>query len=288
MACTPGGGDRPKDDVRQRPAADGGADGGADQSADGGVEAPPIAESPETETTDPAPELAPTEPLDAEGCTEAIALYLERRAALNHCEVDSDCAEMWPGVCPHGSYYIDRAADVSTLYALVDQIEGSCELPECEPPIWLGPGRCEDGVCVDGRTPPDDTCWDIRVEYLESGGGFSTETVAGIRGSTPLHAIGAPAAGTLSLTVGWGDCSDCELRISEHNSGMANLVQGTRERVGERETIELPVTPGPYYLLGYSPTGPHRLTVSIEMLDSAGQRREADLHGVAWQRVCED
>ena len=281
-ACTPGSGEPPTDQPSRQPAAEGG-EGAAPDPADGDEGAAP----------DPAESggegASPTEPMTEAACAEAFAEYRELRASLNHCEIDSDCAEIWPGVCPHGPYYIDRGADVSELFALVDRIEDGCLLPDCEQPMRLDPARCDAGKCVEGRTPPAaDTCWDFRLEYLASGRRHSTETVAHQQGITARAAVGVAEAGEMSVTVHWGDCPDCALRISEHNSGMANLVDGERTRVGERETIELPVTPGPYFMMAMSPTSPHPVTVTVDLIDEAGRPAQTNLHGVAWQRVCED
>src|SRR5690606_15803636 len=81
------------------------------------------------------------EPAPANGCAEQIARYLADRQQLSRCETDSDCAEMWPGLCPHGPYYIDREADIEGVLALEREIIANCEIPECEPPIELGIGH---------------------------------------------------------------------------------------------------------------------------------------------------
>ncbi|HLT40589.1 MAG TPA: hypothetical protein VK034_30135, partial [Enhygromyxa sp.] len=142
------------------------------------------------------------EPAPANGCAEQIARYLADRQQLSRCETDSDCAEMWPGLCPHGPYYIDREADIEGVLALEREIIANCEIPECEPPIELGIGHCEQGTCAPGRAPAskgDESCWDYRETWLEADGAASATTSSTIRGITPHVAIAPAAAGTLVL-----------------------------------------------------------------------------------------
>ncbi|MBN1771815.1 MAG: hypothetical protein JXB32_11170 [Deltaproteobacteria bacterium] len=225
-------------------------------------------------------------------CAALEARYLSVRASLNRCERDDDCAEIWPGLCPHGPHYVHREADVPGLFAVERRFYAECPVSECEKPERLGIAHCEAGRCVPGREPaperPDESCWDAQETYLEDGRRESAATEEHLRGLTPLLAYGAAASGTLRLEVDWGDnCPDCRLEISEHNSGMASLVEGVRHREGGRETIALPATPGVYYLLGRraGPSISCLVTVSLERTD--GAPAVSTLHGVSWQRRCE-
>ena len=260
--------------------------GGVDQTTPRDKAAP----GPIEISTPPTPPTPPTP--SADQCESKIAEYLERRSALDGCERDSDCAEMWAGLCPHGPYFINRASDPSAVLTLSREIQAGCQIPECEPPAHLDPGRCEAGRCVEGRQPPKSdefsSCWDFRITYLEAEGRVDARSVEHQRGVTPRLATGVTSIGSIVLEVDWKGCLDCELRISEHNSGMARLVDGTRTRSETKETIEFPVTPGPYFFLARSPTGDHGYSLSLHMLDSSGAPGKANLHGVAWQRMCED
>jgi hypothetical protein len=259
---------------------------------------PPIEADAKSVPGSPDPSLSKTS-RPGDGCAQQITDYLSARAELSRCTSDSDCAEMWPGLCPHGPYYIHRDADITPIFDLERLIMDNCQLPECEPPMELGIARCEQGKCVSGRSAPasskHESCWDYRETWLEAVGGASASTSSVIQGITPHLAIAPAAAGVLVLEIDWpADCADCRLLISEHNSGMAQLVTGTStrtqaERNGRpivRERIELPVTPGPYHMLGMAAadTG---YTLRADLRDQAGARGRVSRHGVGWQRMCE-
>jgi hypothetical protein len=251
----------------------------------------------------PAPaKVAPPqmpEPTVGDTCGQQIADYLAARGKLSHCETDSDCAEMWPGLCPHGPYYIHRDADVGPIVALERAIMASCEIPECEPPIELGIAHCDNGTCASGRAAPvsqgHESCWDVRETWLEADGGATATASSKLQGITPHVAIAPAAAGTLVLEVDWpAGCADCRLLVSEHNSGMSRLItaKSTRtqaERNGEpmlRERLELPVTPGPYHMVGMAGTDTNYV-IRADLRDAAGERGRVTRHGVGWQRMCE-
>lgn len=258
-------------------------------------------------TPSPTPTAAVTEskadptPAPPPGSCEArIAEYLSERAAASHCERDSDCAEMWPGLCPHGPYYIHREADIAPVIAAERAIESGCEIPECEPPMELGIAHCEAGKCAPGRATANvgarKSCWDFRETYLEANGTASAQTEPVVR-STTGHLVIVPAtAGTLVLEIDWPTaCTDCRIAISEHNSGMAHPKTPTgtssaAERNGEpvrRERVELPVTPGPYHMIGQA-TVAVPFTIRADLRDAGGAPGKVTRHGVGWQAMCED
>src|SRR5690606_41557879 len=149
-------------------------------------------------------------PIDSESgkspkddCDAAVDGYLARRKALDHCERDSDCAEIWPGLCPHGPYYIHREAEVEAVWAIERRIEEHCEVPKCEPPMKLGIAHCDAGRCRPGREPPPtdekESCWDYRETHLEAGGTAQAQTTSAIRGVTPQLVIAPAHAGRLRL-----------------------------------------------------------------------------------------
>lgn len=222
--------------------------------------------------------------------------YLARREALNHCDREDDCAEVWPGLCPQGPYFIHQASDLPSVLALVRQIGERCTIPECEPPMNLAPAGCVAGRCVAGgrsRVPPEEpmmSCWDTPMDNLENGGTAFAEIQEDYRGPTPLHVYGVPSAGHLAIEVRWPPaCGDeCRLDISEHSSGMSRLVQGERSRQGTTQTIELPVTEGDYFLLGRGPSTAGSVLLKIEHRASDGTRPPSARHGRAIERLCED
>jgi hypothetical protein len=232
-------------------------------------------------------------------CSEPIASYLAARAELSRCESDSDCSEMWPGLCPHGPYYIHRDADVAPILERERTIMATCQMPDCEPPIELGIAHCEAGKCAAGRTAAPESahesCWDYRETWLEGDGAATATTSSTIQGITPHLAIAPATAGTLVLEIDWpADCVDCKLLISEHNSGMSKLivvnsVRSMDERNGVpvvREWLNLPVTPGPYHMIGMAKVATN-YTIRADLRDAAGERGRVTRHGVGWQRMCE-
>jgi hypothetical protein len=252
--------------------------------------------SPASVPVSPAAAPGPSEPAPAgaaEGsCGALIKKYLSERKKLNQCERDIDCAEHWPGLCPHGAFYAHRESDMSAVRAVSTQIHKTCVLPECEPPEQLGIAHCQNKVCVRGRSKPVETdlesCWDYEETYLEGKGRRSATTTKHQQGITPRMVLGVPGNGTVTLKVSWpASCAGCRLEVSEHNSGMAGLVKGTRTKVGGVETIVLPVTQGPYYLMGFSESGGERYWLEVELLDVANKPAGSTLHGVAWRRLCE-
>jgi hypothetical protein len=68
---------------------------------------PPIEADAKSVPGSPDPSLSKTS-RPGDGCAQQITDYLSARAELSRCTSDSDCAEMWPGLCPHGPYYIHR------------------------------------------------------------------------------------------------------------------------------------------------------------------------------------
>lgn len=245
---------------------------------------------------DPVPKVAQ----DAAPCEQLTAKYLADRKRLGHCNADSDCAEMWPGLCPHGPYYINRDADITGVLALEEEILTRCEVPECEPPMELGIGRCDAGVCVPGRLSArddkgGDSCWDYRETWLEADGSASATTSRHLQGITPHIAIAPAHAGTLVLELDWpADCADCRLLISEHNSGMAQLLTPTATRTQAqrngspivRERLEFPVTPGPYHLVALAEKDADYF-IRASLVDSDGKPGRVTRHGVGWQHMCE-
>ncbi len=257
---------------------------------------------------EPGPER-PQTPQSTDACTEQIASYLSERKQLSRCKTDSDCSEMWPGLCPHGPYYIHRDSDIEAVIDLEREIMASCELPDCEPPMELGIAHCEQGTCARGREPAPSSkrgmsCWDYHETWLEADGAATATASSTITGVTPHVAIAPASSGTLVLEVDWpASCADCRLLISEHNSGMAQLITpaSTRtdaERNGkpiQRERLEFPVTPGPYHLVGMAGTDTNSapgadevdFTIRADLRDANGGRGRVTRHGVGWQRMCE-
>lgn len=253
-------------------------------------------EAPTKTNPQPAPPTGP--------CAEQITSYLSEREQLSRCEQDSDCAEMWPGLCPHGPYYINRDAEIEAVVALEREIMASCEIPECEPPMELGIAHCEQGTCARGRTAKRErlpkgikhmSCWDYRETWLEADGGASARASSVINGVTPHVAIAPATAGVLTLEVDWpASCADCELWISEHNSGMAQLLTPTSTRTevqrnGQaivRERLEFPVTPGPYHMIGMAGSDTD-FTIRADLRDREGKSGRVTRHGVGWQHMCE-
>lgn len=245
------------------------------------------------------PSPTPPPPPSAEPCERKIERYLAERAELSHCEADSDCSEMWPGLCPHGPYYIHRDADIAPVFQLEAEIMKSCEVPECEAPIELGIARCEGGRCVQGRSAPassgHESCWDYQEIWLEGDGSASGKTAKNLQGITPHVAIAPAQAGALMLEIDWpAGCVNCRLMISEHNSGMSQLIEPRSvrtdaERNGQpivRERLEFPVTPGPYHMVALADSDADYL-IRAGLRDEAGGRGRVTRHGVGWQRMCE-
>ena len=188
-----------------------------------------------------------------------------------------------------------RDADVGPVWSFERTILQTCEIPECRPPIERGIAHCEQGSCQPGRTlakakPDEESCWDSRETYLEPDGAAWETTSATMRGITP-HVVIAPAsAGTLRLVDWPKSCVDCRLLISEHNSGMARLVTAKASEVEaepvRRERLELPVTPGPYHIVGMA-SSETRFLIRADLRDAEGRVGRVTRHGIGWQRLCE-
>lgn len=261
-----------------------------------GGEAPTSAKAPVEAKTDVEAKKVDDAKKPAGKCDERIADYLAARAELGTCEQDSDCAEMWPGLCPHGPYYTHREGDVAPVLAMELAIMKECSVPDCEPPMELGIAHCEAGKCTKGRAAAKGPCWDFRETNLEADGATDATTVAKVSGKTP-HVVIAPAKpGTLVLEVDWPTtCSDCKLLVSEHNSGMARLVSAKStsskaERNGaeiRRERLELKVTPGPYHMIATAKTDASYILHATLTTDD-GTPATVTRHGTDWQRICED
>jgi hypothetical protein len=185
-------------------------------------------------------------------------------------------------------------ASIATVVVVAPPATDTTVMPPAEG-LPESPSRSdvEAGRCVAGREPPREgpleSCWDTEETYLADGGRVQGITQEHLRGVTPLVVYGAAAPGTLRITVEWSPyCDDCRLEISEHNSGMASLVEGTRRREGPVEEIALPATPGPYYLVGRraGPSVPFLVVATLVRAD--GLPAASTLHGVSWQRRCED
>lgn len=221
------------------------------------------------------------------------SVYHKARAALNTCKKQDDCTQIWPGACPDGPYFINAKADVSAVFELEGQIE-ACSKIECEPPIFLKPAGCVKGRCVEATrsaVPPDlplKSCWDTQIAYLENNASHSGNLQKRLTGKTPLMIYEATAAGTLHLEVHWlSTCVDCELQISEHNSGMARLIQGKRSKQKQIEQIILPAKSGPYYFVGRSQNSKGSFLLHVNHTTTDGRQPAAGAHGEGWKRFCE-
>lgn len=264
--------------------------------------------SPTQDAVLPAPppgEPAPAEPTDA--CGRARGHYFELRAKGNHCTRDDDCAEIYPGICSDGPYYVHVTADHAALDDAAAALVDACEIPACEMPIPLNIAHCEAGRCEPGRTAPpggSKSCWNTKITYMESDRPYLGSSYEHLQGITPLHAVSVPAAGTLRISARIG-CADCELMVSEHNTGMARLVKGTPfnpepedpTKIGPMPSrsppplaktlhLEVPVTPGPYFFAAIGGAGETQLEVSLR--DAGGRVMTPDRRGEIHLRICED
>lgn len=252
------------------------------------------------------PAVAPLGP-DAT-CEQREAHYLDLRAKENRCERDGDCAEIYPGLCPHGPYFMHVAGDHASIDAAARAVAEGCEMSECEMPMPLGISRCEAGRCVKGRTPGKDgpmkSCWDTQVTYMRTERPYLGSSSEHLQGITPLHAVGVPAAGTLRISARLG-CTDCALKVSEHNTGMSNLIKGKPFTPAPRDPakirpvtsrappamatvlhLEFPVTPGPYFIatIGGAPAD---VQYEVSLSDGSGAAMEPDRQGRVHLRICE-
>lgn len=257
----------------------------------------PTAEKPSSATPAKPLEAAATKaPVRGSGQCEAVTKeYRVARDALNQCKRDNDCAESWPGLCPEGPFYIERDSNLAQLRALGTKVAAACGEPDCEQPPRLGIAHCEANRCQPGRADPPksdaEDCWDYRETHLEPKAWTSAETATAIQGITPHLVISPAQAGTLRMTIDWPEaCADCKLLVSEHNSGMARLVESTVtstetiKRGAEtirREHLEFAVTPGPYHLIGKA------AAVVDYRLETDLQPPSVTRHGTAWARLCE-
>ena len=133
-------------------------------------------------------------------CALAEAEYEKVRDAGNTCRDDADCAEIFPGPCPQGPYYVHVQGDHAAIKAAAAAMAVGCPLVECEQPMPLGIPRCNAGRCESGRPAPEPGCTDTRITYMDADRSYIGEahpTVA--LGVGPLHAVGVPRHGVLRL-----------------------------------------------------------------------------------------
>ncbi|MEM7151343.1 MAG: hypothetical protein AAF799_00805 [Myxococcota bacterium] len=135
-------------------------------------------------------------------CELARSEYAALRDAGNQCREDADCAEIYPGTCPQGPYYVNVAGDHAAISAAAAAMRVACGDVECEPPLSLGIARCAAGRCESGPRPAEPGCTDTRVTYMDGGRPTIGEShpTRGLGGG-PLHAVGVPRSGTLRLTA---------------------------------------------------------------------------------------
>lgn len=232
-------------------------------------------------------------------CAQLEDEYLDERERLSYCESDSECAIWRPGWSDHGPFYFFRDADIEPMLALERELSSNCPDPFAKLARDPAIPHCEQGTCAAGREPAVsskwDSCWDYRESWLEPGGTTMAAASSVLTGVTPLVAIAPASSGMLTLTVDWPlSCADCELWISEHNSGMANRItakasSAASDNHGEalrRELLEFPVTPGPYYFVGMA-SADVLFTIRADLRDETGERGRVTRHGLVWQRMCE-
>jgi hypothetical protein len=266
-------------------------------------------------TTDAAPQATPIEeaPTPAEAsaqeCRALVRDYLDARDAANSCARDEDCAEIFPGLCPNGPYYVQVDGDRAPIDAAATALSTRCVLPECEMPRPLGIARCDDGTCVEGRTPPMDngltSCWDTEITWLQPGRARVGDSYPYLQGITRLFGVGVPGPGLLRVTAELG-CDGCALQVSETNPSMGSPLAGrpftpaptepdavtpstgrAPPAMGEVVQLEYDVVAAPHYLaaLGGERAG---MRIEIELLDPKGQPMAVDRRGETHLRICED
>jgi hypothetical protein len=219
-------------------------------------------------------------------------MYVAERAKLNRCKQDNDCAEMWPGYCPYGPYYIHRQSNLDILVKVTRQMRKVCPDSRCAKPRRLGPAVCRAGKCVKGRKPPRKggvrSCWDCRETYLEYNYQSFATAHKSFTGKTPRHALGVDAPGMLEVEIKWQNhCQKAVMVISEHNPGMANKKKGRRNRTGNRESIKLKVRPGLYYFIARGTDWCSFYFTVKKLARDDGKPARTTHHGVSWQRRCE-
>ncbi|MFV8751475.1 hypothetical protein ACNOYE_13100 [Nannocystaceae bacterium ST9] len=221
-------------------------------------------------------------------CAAANAEYAALRESLNTCRVDDDCAELWPGLCPHGPAYVNRLARIDRLFAREQAIFDRCSVPECAKPIELGPAQCVDGRCVADRQAPEPGCFDVRVDFLALDRPFDASLVGVGRVEGPRMGVGVPSSGVMTIAVDWGSCSDCTLEVMQLDPVAGLTLAGQPSaREGSVETLRFDVARSTYYLTARSQSLPAlRPRVTLGLLDGAGEPLAANQYGIAWLRRC--
>ena len=237
-------------------------------------------------------------PLD---CAAEIDAHPSWRQDENRCAEDRDCAEIGPGLCPHGPYYVGRDRDLDELFAQERRIARNCKLPSCEPPKELGIARCDRGTCVAGRPPPvalaGKTCKTVRETHLEPIDGHDGTTVSGVAIGTPRIVVAPIGSSTVRVSVAWpAECGDCQLlwwRGAEAERKVLPAEANRTEDVTEngrklrRSHYELRASVlNPLAMVPVSPKPvPYRLRA--EVLDSTDHPGAVSRHGTSWDTECE-
>jgi len=251
------------------------------------------------------PPRSSTPPLSE--CERLERRYLQLRSAQNRCERDSECAEIHPGLCPHGPYYVHVDAEHGGIAAAAEAAVNACASNRCEKTMPLGIAHCEAGRCVRGReapeSGPDESCWDTRVTYMDPGWPYLGQAHEHLTGTTPLYAVSVAAPGVLRISATLG-CEGCELQVSEHNTGMSNLIGGTTfvpepddpkairpvtsrapPAFGTEVHLEFEVRPGPYFIAALG--APGQVQYELSLRNASGEAMAPDRRGVVHLRICE-
>lgn len=222
-------------------------------------------------------------------CGALTARYLAERAVLNRCDDDADCAEVWPGPCGLGPYYIHSQAHIQPLWHLADRLRRVCGLSGCAKPPRLPAGGCWQNRCIRGRrrvhSAPGCGAIEFRVTYLEVGRPTVSRTRARPGPGGDRLALGVERSGTMWLEITWPPaCPGCRLIISPRRADLTAHTRFPSQRQGRRELIQRPVERGVYYFRGRSAQGARPFTLRADLRARSGRPLFATHHGVVTLR----
>jgi len=217
--------------------------------------------------------------------------YLERREALNFCEVDDDCVEIEPEPCLT-SYYANASTASESLHAVERELWARCgdtEPERCERQ-WLGPPRCRRGRCVPGELDRSvrGRCSSVRVQLFaldRPGSGFSESAYTPPKEAPRYGLARVDEPAPMSLRIEPGACVRYELFVDRPRPSPSWSRSSPSST--SAQTLTYDVEPGEYRLRIRGPEVSCALSITVTLHRGDGSQVPARYHGLFYDVDCE-